>query len=276
MFELPEYVTLASQINSILTGKTIVEGIRGNTPHKFVWYNRTPEEFSALTKGKKVGKAWVEGRWLFVPLEPGYTLLFGECGGHMLYHAPESKVPEKYHLLIAFADDSHFSMTTQMWGAMELFDEGKERERQYVKDMRITPTQPEFTFDYFSQLIDTLCQQEKRSVKSLLTQDQLIPGLGNSIAQDIMFIARLSPRHAIDKLSAEERNSLYKAIRDTVDALIAKGGRNDECDLFGKHGGYVRLMDKNAVAKPCPVCGTLILKMAYLGGSCYYCPECQK
>jgi len=44
MFELPEVVTLARQINEILTGKIIRTGSLGNSPHKFVWYNRRKVE----------------------------------------------------------------------------------------------------------------------------------------------------------------------------------------------------------------------------------------
>ena len=41
MFELPEFVTLARQMNDTLRGKTIRRGQLGNSPHKFVWYNRS-------------------------------------------------------------------------------------------------------------------------------------------------------------------------------------------------------------------------------------------
>ena len=40
MFELPEFITLARQIDETLCGKTISGGSLGNSPHKFVWYNR--------------------------------------------------------------------------------------------------------------------------------------------------------------------------------------------------------------------------------------------
>ena len=43
--------------------------------------------------------------------------------------------------------------------------------------------------------------------------------------------------------------------------------RNDESDLYGDAGKYVRLMDKNAVARPCPECSTKIDDMSYLGGT---------
>jgi formamidopyrimidine-DNA glycosylase len=275
MFELPEFVTLCRQFNETLKGKTIARGALGNSPHKFVWYNRTHEEFERLTRGKTVGEAKARGKWLFVPLEPGYVLLLGECGGKVLFHPPGSKVPKKYHLYITFEDGSFLTATTQMWGAMELFEEGAEQDRQYVKDMNITPVEGEFTFAYFSRLVDDLMAEKKRSAKALLTQDQSIPGLGNAIAQDILFRAGLDPRHSIGELDPDRRRALYDAIMSTVAEVTEKGGRYDEFDLYGNRGGYVRIMDKNAVGRPCATCGGAVEKMQYLGGACYFCPTCQ-
>ena len=276
MFDLPEFVTLAMQMNDTLQGKVIQRGCLGNSPHKFVWYNRSQDEFERLTRGKTVGEARAKGKWLFIPLEPEYVLLLGECGGKVLHHPPGAKMPKKYHLYITFEDESFLTATTQMWGAMELYEQGEESEREYVKGMRTTPIEPGFTFEYFSVLIDDLIAGKKRSAKGLLTQDQLIPGLGNAIAQDILFRARVHPRHPIDGLSVAQREALYRAILDTVQEVIEKGGRNDEFDLYGRRGGYIRLMDSKAVGRPCPECGGTIEKMQYLGGACYYCPNCQE
>ena len=158
---------------------------------------------------------------------------------------------------------------------MELYEQGEELKREYVKDMRPTPLDPEFTFNYFNDLIDGLVTGKKRSAKSLLTQDQIIPGLGNAIAQDILFRAHLNPRHTIADFNTEERKVLFNAIVSTVDEVIDKGGRYDEFDLYNQNGKYVRIMDKNALNRPCPICGGEIEKIQYLGGSCYLCPNCQ-
>jgi formamidopyrimidine-DNA glycosylase len=275
MFELPEYVTLARQLNECVAGKTITSGRLGNSPHKFVWYNRTPEEFAHLTQNKILGQATVRGRWLSVAVQPGYTLLFGECGGRLLYHAPGELLPDKYHLWLAFEDRSALTVFTQMWGAMELYEAGQELERQYVKDMRPTPVDTDFTFDYFAALVDSLLVGPKRSAKALLTQEQLIPGLGNAIAQDILFHARLHPKHSIADLSQAQRRALYDAITATVQNVIAQGGRNDEFDLYNRPGGYMRVMDSRAAGQPCPTCSTMVEKIQYLGGACYFCPSCQ-
>jgi formamidopyrimidine-DNA glycosylase len=276
MFELPECVVLVKQINDTLRGKTIQSGNLGNSPHKFVWYNRSEDEFARLIKGKTIGQAHSKGRWMLIPVEPGYSLVFGECGGKILYHLPELKYPKKYHLSITFTDGSFLTATTQMWGAMELYEQGEELKREYIKDMRATPLDQEFQFDYFTELIDESVSKEKRSVKSLLTQDQIIPGLGNAIAQDILFQASLHPRHPIADLNSKQRKVLFNAILDKVDEIIDQGGRYDEFDLYGQKGGYIRLMDKNAVKRPCPGCGGEVKKIQYLGGACYYCEYCQQ
>ena len=275
MFEISECLVLANQMNETIKGKRIKEGSLGNSPHKFVWYNRSHAEFRELTYGKTVGEARTQGRWLMVPIEPGYTLVIGECGGKLLYHQPGSKLPKKYHLYLTFDDDSLLTLTTQMWGAMELYRSGDEKDREYIKDMRPTPLDDEFTFDYFRNLLNNLVAGKKRSAKALLTQDQIIPGLGNAIAQDILFLSHLHPRHPISDLSGEQREVLFNQIVGTVNEIIDQGGRYDETDLYNQPGGYVRMMDKNAVGRPCPRCSGEVKKIQYLGGSCYVCSSCQ-
>ncbi len=275
MFELPEFQTLAKQIGKELTHKEIQSGHLGNVTHRFVWYNRTPAEFATLTHGRLIGNAHARGKWLFVALEPGYVLVLGECGGKVLYHPASAPRPKKYHLLLEFTDGTALSATTQMWGAMELYAQGEEQNRQYIREMRATPVDPAFTQEYFDALLKQLASDKKYSAKALLTQDQLIPGLGNAIAQDILFRAGLHPRQPIDQLTRAQSRKLYQAIYKTVAEVIQKGGRSDEVDLYNQPGGYDRILSKDTAGHPCPRCGTTIEKIQYLGGACYYCPQCQ-
>ncbi len=276
MFELPELTVIAAQMNEAVEGKTIVVGLLGNSPHKFVWYSHEHDEFSQLVQGLQVGSARAEGKWLFVPLEPGYTLLLGEWGGRILYHEAPAEPPRKYHLYLGFDDGSAFSATTQMWGGVGLFEQGAEREYVYVKDMRTQPNSDAFTFEYFSALATEARAGGKRSVKGLLTQEGFVPGVGNAIAQDIMFRARLHPKRDLADLDTEELRALHAETVATVRDVTEAGGRNDEYDLFAQRGGYVRLMHAKAVGSPCPTCGTPIQKLQYLGGACYLCPTCQR
>ena len=81
VFELPEFVTLSKQINAVLKGQAILRGELGNSPQKFLWYNKRHDEFRTLTREKVIGEVWAKWKWLFIPLDPGYLLLFGVCGG---------------------------------------------------------------------------------------------------------------------------------------------------------------------------------------------------
>lgn len=275
MFEISEVKVLADQFNAHLKGKQIASGNLGNSPHKFVWHNRGPEEFAQLVRGKVIGASLVKGRWLLIYLDPGYCLVLGETGGKLLWHQPGAKLPKTYHLLLDFTDGGALTLTVQMWGGIELFEKGKELQGKYIRNQAPTPLDAEFTREYFTGLVAKLAAEGKRGVKSLLTQEQTIPGLGNSVAQDIMFRAGLHPRQNLAGLSATDVDRLYTQTVETVREIIAQGGRNDETDLFGESGKFVRSMDSKAAGKPCPLCGNTVQKIQYLGGACYFCPACQ-
>jgi formamidopyrimidine-DNA glycosylase len=62
----------------------------------------------------------------------------------------------------------------------------------------------------------------------------------------------------------------------TLADMAVRGGRDTEKDLFGKPGGYKTKASKLTVGNTCPVCGGSIRKESYMGGSIYYCDQCQR
>ena len=131
----------------------------------------------------------------------------------------------------------------------------------------------DFTLDYFLGLFQPAL--DRLSAKAFLATGQRIPGLGNGVLQDILYHARVNPKRKMGTLDAAARERLYEAVVTTLHEMTAAGGRDTERDLFGRPGGYAARMSKNTVGQPCPECGSLIVKEAYLGGSVYYCPGCQ-
>ncbi len=65
-------------------------------------------------------------------------------------------------------------------------------------------------------------------------------------------------------------------MKTVLTAMTEQGGRDTERDLFGNPGGYATVLRKHTVGKPCPACGSILRKEAYLGGAIYTCPGCQK
>ena len=118
--------------------------------------------------------------------------------------------------------------------------------------------------------------QERYIRKSAARHRASIPGLGNGVCQDILFNARISPKRKISTLSEEDIDRLFNTVKSTLEEMTRRGGRDTEKDLYGALGNYRTILSKNTYHDPCPVCGERIQKEAYLGGSIYYCPHCQR
>jgi len=114
------------------------------------------------------------------------------------------------------------------------------------------------------------------SVKAFLATEQRIPGLGNGVLQDILWNARINPRRKLETINSKEQKKLYASVKSTLLAMRKQGGRDTEKDLFGNKGGYKTILSSNTLKNPCPACGSVIKREAYLGGNIYFCPVCQQ
>jgi formamidopyrimidine-DNA glycosylase len=162
-----------------------------------------------------------------------------------------------------------------MWGGLFCYPAGEQggfADSQLARQ-KPSPLSPDFTRSYFGSLFNA--DTPKLSAKAFLATEQRIPGLGNGVLQDILWGARLHPKHKMADLSADEVQSMYAAVKDILAEMTAQGGRDTERDLFGQPGGYRTVLSRNTVGTPCPACGKTIQKEAFMGGSIYYCPGCQ-
>lgn len=274
MLEMPEASTLARQMNETLTSKTFQRFEQGELRHKFLWLDRPAEESSDILAGQAVTGASSYGRSIYLHMGDEHLLWFGEIGGRLLYHPEASTLPNKYHLRWDFTDGTALSFVLQMWGFIRLLD-STQFDRRPHKETGLPPLSPEFSFERFNQLLEEYPDKTKKGVKGFLVTSQHVNGIGNSYCQDILFRACLRPERKIPTLNPDDRRYLYDSIQYTVELAIEQGGREDERDLFDQPGGYTRLMSSQTFEGPCPVCGTTIQKVAYLGGACYLCPHCQ-
>jgi formamidopyrimidine-DNA glycosylase len=273
MIELPEAAILAKQINETVVGKKIKNVIAAQTTHKLAWYFGDPQEYKGLLTGKVVDRATSYGGQ--VEITAGKAKLVFSDGVNLRYCNKGARLPDKHQLLLQFDDGSSLVGWVQMYGGLSAFPEGKNDNKYYlIARERPSPLSGDFDEDYFKSLSDE--GTAKLSLKALLATEQRIPGLGNGVLQDILFNAKMHPKKRAGTLSATDQRVLFSSIKDTLSEMAAKGGRDTENDLLGKSGGYKTRLSKNTVGQPCLVCGTLIKKEAYLGGSIYYCGRCQK
>jgi formamidopyrimidine-DNA glycosylase len=274
MLELPEATVVAGQINQTLTGKKIQKVIAASAPHKFAWFAGDPQAYPGLLVGKTIGTATGYGGLVEIKAED-VTMVFGD-GVTLKYHAKTEPWPSKHQLLVEFEDATAFSGSVQMYGGLWCFKEGTFT-NPYHAQAREKPSPLTAAFDktYFESLIINP-ELQKLSLKALLATEQRIPGLGNGVLQDILFNAKMHPKKKINSLSESDKDVLFNSIKSTLSAMVAQGGRDTEKDFLGNPGVYITILSKNTVDKLCGICGTVIRKEAYLGGSIYYCGTCQK
>lgn len=274
MIEIPEALTLAKQINDTLRGKQIVEVVAGYTPHKFAWYNGDPQKYHEILKGKTINIAVGCGGMVDIRADNA-TILIGD-GVALRYHGQGEKRPAKHQLLVEFNDSTAVSASVQMYGGMWCFSSEDGFSNPYYKmaKEKPSPLSEGFNESYFDELISSQDVQ-KLSAKAFLATEQRIPGLGNGVLQDILWKAKIHPKRKINTLKDEDKETLYYTIKAVLSEMTRLGGRDTEKDLYGNNGGYKTMMSKNNAGSPCVSCGGIIKKGNYLGGSIYYCENCQ-
>jgi len=274
MLEIPEAYVLSQQLNNTLSGKIVKKVTVNQSPHKFAWFYKEPHEYPKNMESKRVGKiSNISG---MVEIEIGdYNLVFGD-GVNLRYIEWDGKIPPKHQLSLLFDDDSTLIASVQMYGGMWCFKPGEYDNSYYhIAKAALSPLSKDYTYDYFMAFVEKP-EYQKLSVKALLATEQRIPGLGNGVLQDILYHSFLHPKRKVASISSEEKEQLFNSLKNTLSDMVALGGRDTEKNLFGNAGGYVTKVSKNTVGKPCQKCSASIVKEAYMGGSIYYCPVCQR
>lgn len=272
MLEIPESHVISQQITNTLRGKKIERVVANASPHGFAFFNGEPEAYPNLLTGHTVESARPVAGQIEIYAE-GMSLLFGD-GVNIRYHANGAKIPDKHQLLLCFADSSAMVCSVQMYGGLSAFQTGTNTNPYYLVALeKPSPLSDAFDETYF----DALWQDAKQtlSAKAFLATEQRIPGLGNGVLQDILFLSGVHPARSLRTIHDDMRRELFVNIKKTLRQMADMGGRDTEKDLFGNAGGYKTLLSRKTVAFQCPRCGGVIERKAYLGGNVYFCAACQ-
>lgn len=273
MIELPEAIVLSKQLNNALTGATVTEVFNSNSPHKFTFFYGNTSEYKQLLVGKRILSVRECGIFINISLEDNIKISFND-GIKLYYGNSYSKIPEKYQLLLTFSDEKFLAFTVTMYGGIAVY-KGMFKNEYYEKNLyNLSPMDRKFDMTYFQNLMNK--EKKNISIKAFLATEQRVPGIGNGVLQDILFNASINPKRKILSLEQEEKEKLFQSIKSTLLNMVEHGGRDTEIDIYGNKGGYITTMSKKTYKHKCLRCGSAICKENYMGGSVYYCPNCQQ
>ena len=113
-----------------------------------------------------------------------------------------------------------------------------------------------------------------RQLKSFLVDQEAISGIGNGLADEILYEARLSPLKRTDQADDEELRRLHEAVGKVIERQLELLRESAAGSLPQKEPvEHYTVHDHKG--DPCPRCGTPIAWISYADRDTFYCPGCQ-
>jgi formamidopyrimidine-DNA glycosylase len=248
MPELPEAERARQQIERAL-GREIVAVDDRDT---YVCRPHQPGEIAAALTGRRLTHAHRRGKFLWVETDdgPDLGLHLGMAGRIAV---DEEQAPRNWdRFALEFADG----------GRMALRD--KRRLGRAVIDpdfSHVGPDAAEVGRDVFRDRVG----RGSTALKARLLDQGVIAGVGNLLADETLWRARLSPLRIAGELSVEELDLLRRELRAAVRDAIRNGG---------VHTG--RFMPARERGGACPRDRTPLERATVGGRTTYWCPTCQR
>ncbi|MGW0824949.1 Fpg/Nei family DNA glycosylase [Streptomyces sp. NPDC002845] len=104
-------------------------------------------------------------------------------------------------------------------------------------------------------------------VKTVLTDQSVLAGLGNLLADEILWRARLRPTNRACDLSEADRRRLYTHMRRTLRSAVTAGCVPPRDSWLTGH--------RDDPAPACPRCGKPLRRSRMASRSTVWCPRCQ-
>jgi len=303
--ELPEVQTIVNDLNKKIIGcritgvwfdwpkmlKDPLDQQRNKVAHKQV------AVFEKTIKGKKILSVQRRAKNLLFSLSNNLMMLIHlKMTGHLLIgkwnvekrQGKEKAIPiepkeavndpyNQYIHLIFYLDNGKMLAFSDLrkFGKVILGTKEQIENLPELRKLGPEPLDKSFKFETFVSLM----RAEKRKVKQVLMDQEVIAGIGNIYSDDILWKARIHPFKPANKLSGKEIRDLYKATKQIlVKALKLRGtSTSDYRDTAGKEGGYTdyRLVYQRE-GEPCQRCKTKIKRVKIGGRSAHFCSRCQK
>ncbi|GAA1392398.1 Fpg/Nei family DNA glycosylase [Pseudonocardia kongjuensis] len=121
--------------------------------------------------------------------------------------------------------------------------------------------------------LDELLDGDNRRLKTLLTDQRTLAGIGNAYSDEILHTARLSPYAVGARLDEAARDRLSAALHAVLTDAVERSVGQGAAELKGEKRSGLRVHARTGL--PCPVCGDTVREVSFAERSFQYCPTCQ-
>ena len=110
-------------------------------------------------------------------------------------------------------------------------------------------------------------------LKTVITDQKVIAGIGNAYSDEILHVAKLSPFATAGKLTDAQLASLHDAMISVLTDAVSRSVGQQAATLKGEKRSGLRVHARAGL--PCPVCGDTVREVSFADKSFQYCPTCQ-
>ena len=110
-------------------------------------------------------------------------------------------------------------------------------------------------------------------IKTVITDQKVIAGIGNAYSDEILHVAKLSPFATAGKLTDAQLADLHDAMISVLTDAVSRSVGQGAAMLKGEKRSGLRVHARAGL--PCPVCGDTVREVSFADKSFQYCATCQ-
>ncbi len=276
MPELPEVETIRIGLDPHVRGRRIT-GARVLRDRAVRRQPGGAAEFGERLVGRTITGTGRRGKFLWLTLDDASALLIHlGMSGQLIVPGPDT--PPSPHvratleldgLTLQFRDQRTFGW---VWACDADADGVPEPAAHIARDLmdpRVDPV-----------ALAHVIRRRTSGIKRVLLNQEVVSGIGNIYADEMLWAARVHGETPADELSVRTLAKLLRAGREVMGRAVKVGGTSFDSlyvNVNGESGYFSRDLEAyGREGEPCSRCGRPIVRSTFMNRSSYHCPRCQR
>jgi formamidopyrimidine-DNA glycosylase len=238
--ELPEAEAARRLAERVLVGRRIVDATA--RPDPIVFATVSGRRVAEWLRGRRVLAARRKGKhnWLELDRGPWLAFHFGMSGDLHVYRGPEDR-PRFWKLEMVTSDRTRVAITdVRRFGRIRL-----------LQDPTTAPPISLLGFDALDGLppvpdLHAVLRRRRAPLKAVLLDQSVFAGVGNWIADEVLYQAALAPHRPASSLQPAEVSRLRRTLQAIVRRAVDVGG---DSDRFPRSWLFHHRWGRNAAAR---------------------------